>query len=55
MTLVFFVWALVHYFLASAGIAKSLKTAALRNAAVPARRDCREPNGRKWGATRHRG
>ncbi|HME38503.1 MAG TPA: MFS transporter [Steroidobacteraceae bacterium] len=31
-TLVFFGWASLHYFIASAGIAKSLKSAALRNA-----------------------
>ena len=32
--LLFFAWACVHYLLASAGIAKSLKAAALRNAAA---------------------
>jgi predicted MFS family arabinose efflux permease len=36
VTLVFFGWAFVHYFLASVGIAKSLKAAATRNAAVAA-------------------
>jgi hypothetical protein len=34
VTLVFFGWAFVHYFLASLGIAKTLKAAAARNAAV---------------------
>jgi predicted MFS family arabinose efflux permease len=36
VTLVFFGWAFVHYFLASVGIAKTLKAAATRNAAVAA-------------------
>jgi predicted MFS family arabinose efflux permease len=36
VTLVFFGWAFVHYFLASLGIAKTLKAAATRNAAVAA-------------------
>src|SRR6202167_6050360 len=34
VTLLFFAWALIHYLLASAGIAKSLKAAALRNLAA---------------------
>jgi MFS family permease len=34
VTLLFFAWASIHYLLASAGIAKSLKAAALRNAAA---------------------
>jgi hypothetical protein len=33
-TLLFFAWASVHYLLASVGIAKALKAAAFRNAAV---------------------
>jgi predicted MFS family arabinose efflux permease len=37
VTLLFFAWASIHYLLASAGIAKSLKAAALRNAAA---QDC---------------
>jgi hypothetical protein len=32
--LLFFAWASIHYLLASVGIAKSLKAAALRNAAA---------------------
>lgn len=36
VTLLFFGWASVHYLLASVGIAKSLKAAAVRNAAVAA-------------------
>jgi hypothetical protein len=32
--LLFFAWASIHYLLAAAGIAKSLKAAALRNAAA---------------------
>jgi predicted MFS family arabinose efflux permease len=35
VTLLFFGWACLHYLLASAGIAKSLRSAAVRNAALP--------------------
>ncbi len=34
VTILFFAWACAHYFLAAAGIARSLRAAALRNAAV---------------------
>jgi hypothetical protein len=36
VTLLFFGWASIHYLLAAAGIAKSLKAAAVRNAAAAA-------------------